>query len=213
MTRIYCLSGLGADKSVFENINIDGVELIHLSWLPFKQQDTLKSYAEKMLTLIEERKPLILGVSFGGMLASEIASMIEVRKVISISSAKERRELKSWLFLLKPLLRFIPSFLFSVPNPLLFYFFGVENKEDKNALADVVKKSNGLFVKRALIAVLNWEKQGYTNTIVHIHGTKDKVLHPREIKADHWINGAGHFMIFNRADEINELIKNELKGA
>jgi esterase/lipase len=42
---------------------------------------------------VKHKKPLLLGVSFGGVLVQEMAKHIEVEKVIIVSSVKNSNEL------------------------------------------------------------------------------------------------------------------------
>lgn len=93
MKRIYCLSGLGADERVFAKLQLHCIELVHLQWLPFEKEDTLTSYALKMGNLIAEDAPVIMGLSFGGMLAAEMTRHLNPKMVIVVSSAKSAEEL------------------------------------------------------------------------------------------------------------------------
>jgi esterase/lipase len=60
------------------------------SWNVF---NTLQSYAIRLSAQIDTPKPIILGVSFGGMIAIEIAKYIGCQQVIIVSSAKTKYEI------------------------------------------------------------------------------------------------------------------------
>ena len=70
--KLYCLSGLGTDERAFKHIHIEGVELVHVPWIDFKENESLQSYAKR---LFEATKPEddynLIGLSFGGMIAAE----------------------------------------------------------------------------------------------------------------------------------------------
>jgi hypothetical protein len=42
---------------------------------------------------------------------------------------------------------------------------------------------------------------------VHIHGTADRLFPPKKLTPDYWIKGGGHFMVWNRAEEVSEILK------
>src|SRR5688572_9407172 len=84
--KIYCISGLGADERIFANIKIEGTELVHLHWPQHDESDDMAAYAKKVSAMIPDENPTLLGVSFGGMLAVEIAKQRSVSKAIIVSS-------------------------------------------------------------------------------------------------------------------------------
>ena len=67
------------------------------------------------------------------------------------------------------------------------------------------------YFKGAVHCIVNWKNKDYPPTIVHIHGNADQVLPHHKINADYTIDKGSHFMIINRADEINAIINDELK--
>jgi predicted esterase YcpF (UPF0227 family) len=85
---IYILSGLGADKRIFNKIDFKNNQIHYINWLIPAQNETLESYIQKLIQQIEDPKPILVGLSFGGMMAIEISKYIETRKIILISSAK-----------------------------------------------------------------------------------------------------------------------------
>jgi pimeloyl-ACP methyl ester carboxylesterase len=210
--KIYCLSGLGADERVFHRLHIDGCELVHISWIPFTQNETLKTYAAKLAAVIRDKEPVVLGMSFGGMLATEIAKILPVKKTFLISSAKTRTELPQYNGLLRMLLsaQLIPASFFQWPNPVIYYLFGAKTREEKKMLKDVLKHTNGKLVTWALKAIMQWNNSKVPGNIVHIHGTNDKILPGKFVKADYWIEDGSHIMIYNRAEEVSNIIEKEL---
>jgi len=68
------------------------------------------------------------------------------------------------------------------------------------------------FVRWAIRAVVNWHTNEEELTVYHIHGTKDIILPFTINKIQYKIQGAGHLMIFDRADEINIVLKSLLEN-
>ena len=68
MPTVYCIPGLGIDERLFQRTEIPGYTLKYITWIMPDKGDTMSSYAAKLLPQITEVNPIILGVSFGGML-------------------------------------------------------------------------------------------------------------------------------------------------
>lgn len=213
MKKIYCISGLGADHRIFDNLSITGAELVHIPWAPFDFNEDLVNYAKKMSAQIEEHDPVIIGLSFGGMIAVEIAKLRHTTKLIVVSTAKNKYELvegsgKYLGYLIKHGL--IPAWLFTIPNPILYRRFGADTKRERALLRSILKDTDPRFVKWALKALLLWTNEKYPRHIIHIHGTADRIIYPDHIHAQHWVEGGTHMMIYNRAVEISKIIEEHL---
>lgn len=211
--KVYFISGLGADEKVFGNLDLPGIEPVHLHWLPPSRNESIESYAKRMAARITEPDPVIVGLSFGGMLAVEIAKQIKVKKLILISSAKGKKELPVYFSLGKliPIYKIIPLHVSSFTAPLFFYFSDIKTKEEKKIAKEMVNNSPKDFTRWAMHTIVNWTNETLPENTTHIHGTKDWLLPIWNIKADHRIEGGSHFMIFNKSKEISELLNQLLK--
>jgi len=90
--------------------------------------------------------------------------------------------------------------------------FGVFSEEQKNKFLEMLNTAPQNYYVGAVNSILNWENISYPDNVIHIHGTSDKVLPNRKnVKYDYLIEGGTHFMIINRAEEINKIINEELK--
>ncbi|HRO42997.1 MAG TPA: alpha/beta hydrolase [Flavipsychrobacter sp.] len=213
MENIYCISGLGADERIFKKLKVKGVNFIYLPWVSFDKHDELPCYAQKMASQIPENNPTILGLSFGGMLATEIALQRKVKKVFLVSSIKGKHELPKISSVLKYLISIdaIPYGLFKKPNKILYERFGAETEEEKQMLAAIMKDTDPSFLAWAFKAILHWQNTIVPDNIVHIHGTKDKILQPAYVEATHWLRNGTHMMVYNRADEVSALISSHIQ--
>ncbi len=210
--KIYCISGLGADERIFANVKINKATLVYLPWPAFDKNDDLAAYAQKVSALIKEDNPTILGVSFGGMLAVEMSKVRKVNKAIIVSSAKTGDEVTHFTGLNKLVIvkRLIPAFMFTWPHPFILYLFGAKTDEEKELMRNIIRSSDGSLVQWAMKAIQLWDNKIYTANIVHIHGDADKVIDSKQVHPNYWIKGGSHMMIYDMADEINEIINREL---
>lgn len=212
MKNIYCISGLGADERIFMNLRIKDVHLVHIPWPEYDEHDELACYAQKVSALIKEENPIVMGVSLGGMIGVEITKMRAVKKLILISSAKTKSELPPYDGWFGKLMKsnILPPFAYKTPNPLLLDRFGVESDKDDTIIRLILRDSDGHFMKWAMRAVALWQNETFKEPVTHIHGTNDRMIFPENVNAEHWIEGGGHMIVFNRADEISHIINDEL---
>ena len=90
--KIYFVSGLGADQRVFQKLKLSGYQAIHIQWVEPESQESIAEYTQRLISQIKSEKPIIIGLSFGGIIAVEIAKQIKTEKVILISSTKNQQE-------------------------------------------------------------------------------------------------------------------------
>lgn len=212
MQNIYCISGLGADERIFCRLHIPGTQLVHIQWPEFDRHDELGCYAQKVIQQIGEANPIILGLSFGGMLGVEIAKIHPVKKLFLVSSAKDTAELPKYGAFFRTLItsRIIPPIFYTIPNSFTYDLFGAGTIDEKLMLKDILENSDGRLMKWAMKAITLWRNDIHPQPMTHIHGTADKIIPAENINADYWIEGGSHIMIYNRADEISKIISKEL---
>lgn len=207
--NIYCISGLGADERAFERLNINGYSLKHLKWLSPDEKETVSSYASKMLGQVTEPNPVIIGLSFGGMIAIEMAKKIEMKKLILISTAKTRKELPTWMRItgILHLHKMIPIKSNRFTEKADDRRIGIETMEEKKVVEAYRKSADQKHVNWGVDQILNWENNWLPENFYHIHGEDDRMFPIRNIRPTHIIEKGTHIMILNRADEISACIE------
>jgi len=212
--KVYFISGLGADRRAFYKIKLPaGYEPVYLDWIAPLQNENFSDYAKRFSALIKPGEDFILiGLSFGGMLASEIAKIVFPKRLIIISSLSCYKELP-WYFKLAGKLG-----LHKIISPALYKqvtlvnrFMGVGNKEMKGIVYDYVKRTDPEFIRWSLNEILNWRQRDKFPGLVHIHGSNDHLLPCRYVKADYIVQKGGHLMVMNKAGEVNSILKEILK--
>ena len=209
MSKIYIFSGLGVDQRVFNKMNFDGFNVEFIDWILPLKNETIQDYAKRISQKIIEKDVVLIGLSFGGMLAVEVAKIIPVRKVILIASAKNKFEVpllyriagKLWLH------KFIPSIVFKWNNFCTYWLFGIQTKEEKMLFKNILKDTDNNFLRWAINEILRWKNIDVPINYVHIHGTNDRILPSHNCKVDYFIENGGHFMTVNKAKEIEKIVK------
>jgi len=210
MQTIYCIPGLGADENVFQNLDLSFAKPVFIKWIEPAPNDTLSTYALRLRKqFIDEDNPLILGLSLGGMLAVEIAKTMPSAKAIILSSAKISSEIPFYwkMFRYLPVHKFLPQVSIKNTAGIQQYFLSAHSPEIKKYLIAARTKADVRFCRWALDAIFNWNNLVAPSNIIHIHGTGDRLLPFRYVKADVSIKNAGHLMIMENAGEISEQIR------
>ena len=208
--KAYFISGLGADKKVFQNIKLPSdYEPVFLDWIsPKKKDESLHEYAVRFAEIItSEENFILIGLSFGGMLASEIARIKKPVKTIIISSLASSDELP-WYFKQAGkigLHKALPVSLLKAAT-LLNRIMGAGTPEDKAIVYHYVKNAEPAFIRWSLHAIVNWKQQERLPGLIHLHGDQDHLLPVKFAHPDYLIKKGGHLMVLNKADEVNQVL-------
>ena len=206
MKTIYCISGLGADEKVFSRLTIDGYKLEFVNWLIPENNETLQQYALRMSGQIKESNPILMGLSFGGMIAIEISKFLNVKQLILISSIKTIDEMPVWMRLAGKfkLYKIIPLKSYKILTPIQNYFLGVATANEKKLANQYRKNVSEVYLNWSVKQILNWKNTSYSSNTFHIHGSADKIFPIKNIKSIKVIEDAGHFMIYTKANAVSK---------
>lgn len=209
--KIFTISGLGADKRVFSYLSVD-FELSHIDWITPQKGETIIDYSKRLISkykIDQEADFCLMGVSFGGLIATEISKLTKPKLTILISSVETKYELSGLIRLAGKLrlIDIIPQFLLNPPKKIAQYMFGAVNVKLLNSILDDTDLG---FTKWALSRLTRWENTDRIPNVVKIGGTKDKLLPPKDENTI-LIHGGGHFMIVDRADEVSKAVNGKIK--
>ena len=124
---VYFMPGMAASSSIFERIELPSAtfEVFLLDWVQPEKKETLASYAKRMAEKVVHENAVLIGVSFGGILVQEMASYLNLRKLIIISSVKSKQELPlrmKWAKATKAY-KLLPTRMFENSEKILQYTF------------------------------------------------------------------------------------------
>ena len=212
MKNVYVFSGLGADKRVFQNMDFSEYNTIFVEWILPIKNESIENYSKRLSEQINHQKTILIGLSFGGIIATEIAKIIDTEKIILIASAKNFNEIPNYYRFAGKLKihKLLPSKLLKIPNVLSYWFFGIQKKTDKIILKEILKDTNEEFLKWAIDKIVTWKNTVKHNNLVNIHGTQDRILPIKNIDYDLKVENGGHFMTLNKAVELTKIVRNEL---
>lgn len=211
IVHVYCMPGLAANPTIFERIDLPGdrYQIHWLDWLLPKPKEGIKHYAKRLCARIEHDKPVLIGVSFGGVIVQEMAQIMPVKRVIIISSVKSEKELPRRMRLAR-----CTGFFRVLPTSLARHVDVFE----KLAMGEFLKKRMALYKKYmsvtdtryldwAIEKMVCWDQPEPMPGVVHIHGDKDEIFPFRYIDGCIVVPGGTHIMIINRFRWFNEHLK------
>lgn len=209
------MPGLAANSEIFKFISLpkDRFELHYLEWiLPESLEESIEHYAKRMCSFISEKKVILIGVSFGGVIVQEMAKIIKPVKVAIISSVKSNKELPKRLRFIKNTKSyklFPENSITSVEN----FIHGVSGKKTQKRLEHYkmyLSMRDPLYLKWAIYNILHWQQDYITQDILHIHGTLDHLFPIKYINNCEVIEDGQHIMIITKAKEISAILLSKL---
>ena len=102
-----------------------------------------------------------------------------------------------------------------IPKPLNIFSkwaFGLSTDEEKKMFDDILNDTNPAVINWSLIQVMHWQNEEMPKNYLHLHGTSDLIFPFENIKNATPIAHGGHFMVWNKADEISTKISQYLNA-
>ena len=211
-THIYFVPGLAADKEIFENISLpENLYTLHIiSWLIPSKKETIAQYAKRMAGFVTEKNAVLVGVSFGGVVAQEMNSFLKLKKLIIISSIKTKHELPTKFKIAKNLrfYKLIPTRLFLTSKNYSRFALGPISKKKIKLYQDYLHIRDKRYLDWAIKNMLCWNQENPLPGVYHIHGDSDLVFPIKNIDNAIKIAGGSHIMLFTKGPQVCREIVN-----
>lgn len=208
MIPVYLMPGMAASSDIFEHIALpeSKFKTVRLDWFNPQKGMSLTDYAKAMLANITHPNPVLIGVSFGGVLVQEMARHIPTRKVIIISSVKEKKEMPRRLIFAKytKAHKLLPTGMVNNIELLAKYAFGETVTKRLDLYERYLSIRDKTYLDWAIDQMVRWNQREYDPGIVHIHGEKDAVFPFQYINDCIPVKNGTHTMIIHRYKWFNE---------
>ncbi|KQC33940.1 alpha/beta hydrolase [Nonlabens sp. YIK11] len=207
MIQVYLMPGMAASPLIFENISLpqEHFEVHLMDWLIPEPKEPLTSYCQRLLKQVKHDNPVLIGVSFGGVIVQEMAKLIQVKKLIIISSVKSHHEFPRRMRLARStgLHKLLPTSLMGNFDQLSKYGMSIAPKK-MELYKRYLNISDPQYLDWALETIIKWQQEQPMEGIIHIHGSADPVFPLKYIKNCVTVDGGSHVMIINRFRWFNE---------
>jgi len=209
--HIYLMPGLAASSKIFEYLQFPSneIKLHYLEWLlPTSKKEPLVQYAKRMAELVTESNPILLGVSFGGIVVQEMSQFLNPQKIILISSIKSSDELPNRLKIIEKtqLYKLFPSKYVNNFEDYASYAFGDFAKKRVKLYQEYLSVRDAVYLDWAIENVLKWKQKTPLKNTIHIQGTEDHIFPIKHIKNCIEVENGTHEMIIFKAKTISKLI-------
>ncbi|MBC5837224.1 lipase family protein [Flavobacterium muglaense] len=205
---VYFMPGLAASPLIFERIALpeEDFEMVLLEWELPLENESLANYAKRMATKVTHESPVLVGVSFGGILVQEMARFLEPRKVIIISSVKSNLELPRRMKVAKTTkaYKLIPMNLILNLENLAKFSFGEKINQRLKLYEKFLSVRDIGYLQWAVEKVILWDRTIADEKVIHIHGDADDVFPIKYIKGCTVVQGGTHVMILNKYKWLNK---------
>lgn len=205
---VYLMPGLAASTAIFERIVLpeDVFEIHLLEWEIPLEKESLTDYAKRIADKIKHPHPVLIGVSFGGILVQEMAKHIDAHKVIIISSVKSNLEFPRRLKIAKTTkaYKLIPMSLILNIESLAKFSFGEKVNQRLKLYERFLSVRDIGYLNWAVEQVILWDRTVVDKNVIHIHGDMDDVFPIKYIKNCIVVKGGTHLMILNKYKWMNE---------
>ena len=209
-TNVYFVPGMAAGSEIFKNIDFpeEHYNVQILEWLIPVKNETLVDYAHRMALRIQEENAILIGVSFGGVVAQEMARFLTLKKLIIISSVKTRMELPRRMKIASATraYKLIPTGLVLSVEDLTKFSLGPKSKKRLLLYQKYLHVRDEYYLDWALEKMVTWDRKETVPGIIHIHGEKDGVFPIRYISDCKVVENGTHIMVLAKGREISRLL-------
>ncbi|WP_300980354.1 alpha/beta hydrolase [Nonlabens sp.] len=207
MKHLYFMPGMAAGPSIFEHIQLPENDFTchYLEWIIPENKERLTSYVSRLLQQVTHTNPVLIGVSFGGIIVQEMAKQINVDQLILISTVKSNQEFPRRMRFSRMigLHKMFPTRLVESFEVLSSYSRGVAPKKIER-YKKYLSVNSSVYLEWALDTIVNWDQKEPLPGVIHIHGDADPVFPIKYIKNCIIIPKGTHVMIVNRYRWFNE---------
>ncbi len=214
--HLYFVSGMAANSKIFERMSFpsDKFETHYLDWiLPLSKKESLENYAARLCEKIIHPHPILIGVSFGGVVVQEMSKIIPTEKTILISSIKLTKELPWRLRFVRDskLYKVFPSQSIEFFVNTLFIISGKGGKKKKLLYEKYLTVRNPKFLNWAVEKMLHWQQKEPLENTVHIQGEYDNVFPLKYIRKCIMVEKGTHAMVVTKAITLQKIILDTIK--
>lgn len=177
---VYLMPGMAAKPTIFDRIKLpaDQFKIYWLEWMIPEENESLEDYAKRMILKIDHENPVLLGVSFGGILVQEMSKFMKIRKLIVVSSVKSRHELPKRMKVAKFIkaYKFAPTQLLSNLDVLKKYAFNDTISKRIDLYKTYLAVNDKRYLDWALKEMLLWDQEEPNAAAIYIHGDRDAIF-------------------------------------
>jgi len=189
---------MGASSEMYDSIRRKlSFDAHFVTWPKYRNETSFREVAEHLISEYRIGKnDIIGGCSLGGMIALEIAMILNSKAVVLIGSALHRNEIKKLISLLSPLASITP----------LSFIQALAGKIDHIA-TQMFSQTDPEFIRSMCRYIISWPGyQGSTDKVFRLHGENDHIiLCPKS--GSEVVRNAGHLLAITHPVECSDFLE------
>lgn len=210
------LPGLGADRRLFAAQLAAFPDAIVPTWPDPAPDETLGAFAFRVEATLPSSPRVLVGSSFGGMVACEIAAHVRPRALVLVGSAAHPHAFPLAARAAARFAHVVPDALFAVLRvvaPALSGAFGARTTADRRVFAAMLRDARPSFLAWGARAMADWPGVELAGVDVHVvHGARDRVLPPVRVAGARIVDDAGHLLPLTHGDALNDVVAGLVDG-
>ncbi|HSA24913.1 MAG TPA: alpha/beta hydrolase [Phycisphaerae bacterium] len=216
--RVILFPGMGCDERLFGPQREGGLEIETPPMPAAEAAENLAAYAARIARSLEiDQTCVVGGVSFGGMLACQIGSLVHPRCVLLIASCRGNTAIPRAFWPLSWLSHLCPDWFIrrrgQASCRLLARLESLTGYQSR-LIRDMSLSVPVPHLRRIGRMILQWNGDPPpTCPVHHIHGARDRIIPLRKVKPDVVISDGGHMINLTHADRVNEFIARHVADA
>ena len=213
--NLYFISGLGADKRIFQNLVLPEVfKICYIEWVTVSENESMESYCRRLSSQINTQEPFsLVGLSFGGVISIELSKFLSPVQTVLISSFCFKKEVP-WFYILlgnSGIYKILPPRILLKPNNIAFRLFGAYKPGIRNLLKNILEDTDPAFFEWAFRQLFAWDNHWKPANLLRIHGTADKILPYKEIMHAIPVDGGEHLMVYSKSAIVSRILAEKLQ--
>lgn len=210
------LPGIGTNAQVFALQKTAFPQLIVPPWLVPERRETLAHYGERLAEKLAITGPCVVGgMSFGGLVAQELAVHLDARACFLISSLRSRYDLARWMQRWGRLAWLLPPRTdrwASLFGWLTLKTIGPVLPARSKQLLTHFSKTKSPILAWACQQTVNWvgPSRPLTCPVYQLHGTADAVFPLRSMQPDRLVDQGGHTLPLSHPFVVNAFLREGL---
>ena len=215
--RVFLITGFALDNRAFSLMGLPADTYTTLDLIPVRKGESLRDYARRMAEGIGLAPgDVIGGVSLGGMLALEMARIVDVLGVVVIASATHPRFIRKRFKMWAPIAAWVPDGVIRRIFTLIPRILARQNMlspEGQALLADIMGKFPVPLLKAFPMMIMGWPGCPPPARFRHIHSDGDWLIRPNGNPETLTIlSGKNHLITVSHAQAVKELVMRAVEG-
>lgn len=215
--RVFLITGFALDKRAFDFMRLPENTFHALDLIPVLKGESLRDYAKRMAGEIGLAPgDVIGGVSLGGMLALEMAKVVDVSGVVIIASATHPRFIRKRFKMWAPIASSVPDGVIRRIFTLIPRILALQNMltpEGQALLADIMGRFPPSLLKAFPMMILRWPGCEPPARFAHIHSDGDWLIRPNgDPSTMSILPGRNHLITVSHPEAVRDLVLRAVEG-